>query len=368
MKKYKRVFIFIFLILSTIISSEELNEKEQELLNIKSAIEKKKIDIDKFDKQKKNAEKDKNQIKKKVNQNSKKAEKFKNEELKIKDKIGKTEIELSSTTSKISQLENQCKKEVYQLMLIDYKSLVYKKSSVEQIILTGIINSTCAEIRKQSDRISSLSKIRTRQEKDIKDSRWLKIVARKNLKKYNKEVTKLEKKIVSYDEKKRKFLKEIKELEENAKAMESLIAKLKLEMKSQEYSFEFSTPKLKWPCEGNIIRQYGKLKNKEYNVYVVNNGIDISTPEGTEIKAIDDGIVIFSERFGHSGKLVIIDHQNGFYSSYAHNKSLLVSKGDKIHQQQPIAISGKTGKVNEPSLHFELRKKGKPVNPMDYLE
>ena len=84
--------------------------------------------------------------------------------------------------------------------------------------------------------------------------------------------------------------------------------------------------------------------------------------------AVDDGEVIFSDRYGGQGKLIIIDHKNGYFSLYAYNSDLVAAKGAKVKRGQTIARSGMTGSASEPSLHFELRKDGKAINPVPYFE
>ena len=158
------------------------------------------------------------------------------------------------------------------------------------------------------------------------------------------------------------------DLEKEAKALDDLIAKLQAEIVAQEYSFQFSTPKLIWPVQGKILKYFGEQKGDTYDVTVFNNGIDIKVDKGAEVVCVEEGVVAFAERYGNSGKMVIIDHKNGFFSLYSHNSVLLVSKGDEVNKNQVIANAGSTGLVDRPVLHFELRKRGVPVNPLEYLE
>ncbi len=91
-------------------------------------------------------------------------------------------------------------------------------------------------------------------------------------------------------------------------------------------------------------------------------------PEGTSVKAVEAGTVIYAgnELEGY-GNLILIRHANGWVSAYAHNKDMLVKRGDTIKRGQVIAHAGVTGSVTSPQVHFELRKGAKPVNPLDYL-
>jgi septal ring factor EnvC (AmiA/AmiB activator) len=86
------------------------------------------------------------------------------------------------------------------------------------------------------------------------------------------------------------------------------------------------------------------------------------------VLAVDDGEIIFADRYGGQGKMLIIDHKNGFFSLYGYNSDLLVARGDSVTRGQVIARSGMTGSASAPSLHFELRKDGKAVNPVPYFE
>ena len=99
-----------------------------------------------------------------------------------------------------------------------------------------------------------------------------------------------------------------------------------------------------------------------------NDGINLAVPEGTPIKAADDGVVAYAgnELKGY-GNLVLIRHANGFVSAYAHASELMVKRGDTIKRGQVIAHAGQTGNVTSPQLHFEIRKGSTPVDPTQYL-
>ena len=119
----------------------------------------------------------------------------------------------------------------------------------------------------------------------------------------------------------------------------------------------------RWPVRGRVISEFGTKPNGEKN-----EGINLAVPEGTSVKAADDGEVIYSgnELKGY-GNLVLIRHQNGYVTAYAHASELLVNRGEKISRGQIIARAGATGSVSQPQLHFELRKGQKPIDPKPYL-
>lgn len=120
---------------------------------------------------------------------------------------------------------------------------------------------------------------------------------------------------------------------------------------------------MRWPVNGRIVSKFGSKKNLGKN-----DGIDISVPEGTSVKAAENGIVIYSgSELAGFGNLILIRHDGGFVTAYAYNKSLVVQKGAEVRRGQVIARSGKTGDAETPMLHFEVRKNSRPVNPVTYL-
>ena len=115
-----------------------------------------------------------------------------------------------------------------------------------------------------------------------------------------------------------------------------------------------------WPVQGKLITTFSSNKSGR-------KGIDIAGSEGKDISAAASGKVVYSGNGLISyGNLVIIKHNRTYLSAYAHNRKLLVKEGDSIKAGQKIAELGKTG-TDSPRLHFEIRKNGKPVNPLKYL-
>lgn len=116
----------------------------------------------------------------------------------------------------------------------------------------------------------------------------------------------------------------------------------------------------RWPARGRVIAGFGANGGNE--------GINIAVPEGTPVKAAEAGTVTYagSEVKGY-GNLVLIRHENGYVSAYAHNGSLNVKRGEQVKRGQVIATSGQTGNVTSPQLHFEIRKGSTPVDPMKHL-
>lgn len=115
-----------------------------------------------------------------------------------------------------------------------------------------------------------------------------------------------------------------------------------------------------WPTAGKVIRGFS---GSEY----AHKGIDIAGKQEQPVKAVANGVVVYagSGLVGY-GKLLIVKHNERYLSAYAHNNRLLVKEGESIRQGQVIARMGDTG-TDRTKLHFEIRKDGKPINPVSLL-
>lgn len=122
-------------------------------------------------------------------------------------------------------------------------------------------------------------------------------------------------------------------------------------------------PTFRWPVRGRVATGYGAKTNGKSN-----DGINIAVPEGTPVKAAEDGVVAYAgnELKGY-GNLVLVRHSNGYVTAYAHASELMVKRGETIKRGQVIMKSGQSGEVGSPQLHFEIRKGSSPVDPLQFL-
>jgi murein DD-endopeptidase MepM/ murein hydrolase activator NlpD len=125
-----------------------------------------------------------------------------------------------------------------------------------------------------------------------------------------------------------------------------------------------SASKFSWPVRGNILSAYGPKQGG-----LVNDGINIGATQGTPVKAAENGVVAYAgNEVKGMGNLVIVQHSDGWMTVYAHLDSMSVKRGTKVSVGQQIGKVGKTGKVDRPQLHFEIRKGTKAYNPTQYLK
>ncbi len=121
--------------------------------------------------------------------------------------------------------------------------------------------------------------------------------------------------------------------------------------------------RMRWPVRGRVISNYGAAGGKN------GDGIDIAVPEGTSVKAAENGVVIYAgDGLKEFGNTVLVRHENGLVTVYGHASELKVARGEKVKRGQEIARSGMSGTTDLPKLHFEVRKNSAPVNPSTFLE
>lgn len=122
-----------------------------------------------------------------------------------------------------------------------------------------------------------------------------------------------------------------------------------------------------WPVDGRLEGFFGKRTDPFSGEGAFHWGVDISAPTGTPVRATADGVVLHAEFVNGYGRLVVIDHGNGFQTYYAHLSRFAVVAGEEIRQGEVVGAVGASGRVTAPHLHYEVRRHGSPQNPRFYL-
>lgn len=118
-----------------------------------------------------------------------------------------------------------------------------------------------------------------------------------------------------------------------------------------------------WPVEGRLVSSFGSKSGGQHN-----DGVNIAAPRGTPVRAAENGVVAYAgKEIRGFGNLLLIKHDGGLITAYAHADSLLVARGDVVTRGQVIAKVGQTGGVDNPQLHFEVRRGTKAVDPKQFL-
>ncbi len=175
---------------------------------------------------------------------------------------------------------------------------------------------------------------------------------------------------------KRIHLAAIKELETASAQLQTLLNRLEREIREKAKAEVFIPAgkgfgtfrgKLAFPVEGRILSTFGKNENPKFNTFTVQKGIEIEAAIGAEIRAVYDGRVLYSDWFKGYGKILIIDHGEGYYTLSGHASALLKNVGEEVRGGEGVALVGDTGSLKGPCLYFEIRQRGKPLDPLEWL-
>lgn len=122
-----------------------------------------------------------------------------------------------------------------------------------------------------------------------------------------------------------------------------------------------------WPVDGRLRGQFGRRTDPFSGEGAFHPGVDISAPVGTPVRAAADGVVQHGEFAGGYGRLIVIDHGNGFQTYYAHLSRFAVVAGQEIRRGELVGFVGTSGRATAPHLHYEVRRHGSPINPYSFL-
>ena len=160
-----------------------------------------------------------------------------------------------------------------------------------------------------------------------------------------------------------------RKLEETSRELETVIDRLEGEGEQVkvETPFESQRGKLMWPCQGEVISEFGIETHPRFGTIIRNNGIDIKALPGTKVRAVAGGSVSFAGDVTGLGKCVIISHGGGYYSLYGHLETINVAIAYVVSQGETIGTLGETSTPEGAVLHFEIRKGKEPLDPEDWL-
>ncbi|MEO0130641.1 MAG: peptidoglycan DD-metalloendopeptidase family protein [candidate division WOR-3 bacterium] len=376
----KKISIFLFLFLIFLIglaqegvTSEEIDKNKKELSEIREKLKKVEERLEDLKKEEKGILKMIEAIEEKTDL-TKRLIKQLNQTIKnYENLINNLERDIKNTEEKISEKE----KDIDKLVILLYKiktrlplELYFSNRSLPEVY-SKLVNLNYIA-RENQNQIYELSNLKRKLEKDkrdlfnayeeVKNLKEQKEAEEKRLKERREEQRKILGKIQSEKSQQEKLQQELKEAE---KRLADLIAELerkrvKRKLPPGAHYLEKEKNNLPWPLKGKIISYFGGLSHPKYQTKIKNQGIDIETEFGTKVIAIAPGRVVYADRFRGYGNMVIIDHQEGYYTVYSNLSEIAVRANQEVKQNEVIGLSAEY-------LHFELRKEGQPVNPLEWL-
>jgi len=291
-------------------------------------------------------------------------------------RLGQTREKLKQTRFQIHQLNKgmeRTKGEFFSRMIALYKmertpseTLLFTSQSYTDLLkvdkyLRVIVDSDARLVNTYRDQV----RLKERYQRALTEdqSQWERSISEVGKKREEIKKVKTAKRdlLKSIQSQKAVYQKVIAELEERVKDLQALIDKLERDRKATAYGKmkpDAAKGKLTPPVHGNVISLF-KEKGQ--------NGIEIKAPLGTEIRAVLPGKVLYADWFKGFGNVMIIDHGDQTFTVSGYCSQLLKKAGDVVAQGEGIALVGSAGSLKGPCLYFEIRYKGKPQNPMEWL-
>lgn len=202
----------------------------------------------------------------------------------------------------------------------------------------------------KAELIKNESKIKSEEEKLSKEKKDKKVI------------------LASVQNEKSSHEKMLRELKEASKRLLEIIRKSEIGDTYYAKGFTALKGKLPWPVEGRVAIPYGSQKDPIFNTPIFRSGIFIQAGEDLFAKAVHTGKVVFAEWFKGYGQLMIVNHGDGYHTLYGSLSEIFSKVGDIINNGQIIGRIGNSGIVDVPGLYFELRYKGKPLDPLQWLK
>jgi septal ring factor EnvC (AmiA/AmiB activator) len=174
----------------------------------------------------------------------------------------------------------------------------------------------------------------------------------------------------SLEEKKRSLAEIRKILASLEKGRPNRQLQLETQIKWEKLSGNFSKNKGKfnWPVEGKVVQGFGRIKNPELKTVLNNTGIDIQANQGSPVRSIFPGVVSMITYMSGFGNMLIVDHNDGYYTVYAHLDEIFVNAGEFVEGGSQIGSVGDSGSLRGPQLHFEIYGNDKNLNPVHWLK
>jgi septal ring factor EnvC (AmiA/AmiB activator) len=157
------------------------------------------------------------------------------------------------------------------------------------------------------------------------------------------------------------------ELEAAATELKRIALARRKASRAPQGSLEEHRGRLPMPAKGVVVRFFGRHRDRRFNTVTESRGIDIQAPPGTEVHSVFAGTVIFADWLRGYGNLVIVDHGEGYYTVYAHLQEMLVAVDRKLGQHEVLGLVGDTDSLAGPRLHFEIRRHGSPLDPLEWV-
>jgi septal ring factor EnvC (AmiA/AmiB activator) len=376
----KYIFIVIALLINSSVYArsvkeykEEISSKSQELESLQKSLEKKKIEKEEYQKREESTKKELDDIEFKLSTLNNKGIELKSQIAKAQNNLKIIERDLKLAGWEKDKWKGTITNEIDVLNRNCFSNTEYFPDLVSEKLCTEILLKK-KEYFSKAERKESISKLSLAKWQQAK-AKLLKLVDQLGkTTAQHKDIRKKKEKLLQTAIGKRIAAEsEIKELESSSQELKKLLSKLAKEKKKTEQEtqakkqFVEKKGQLPWPVAGKVITNFGKNKHPELDTYIISNGIKILTLNGTSVKAVGNGEVMFCGSFRAYGQMVIVDHGGGFYTIYGNLGEISVKEGSKVKLNDPIGVLNNNGE-KDAVLYFEVRREGTAEDPMLWLK
>ncbi|MBW2647069.1 MAG: peptidoglycan DD-metalloendopeptidase family protein [Deltaproteobacteria bacterium] len=363
--------------------SENIQKKRGKAKSVQQKIRKKKGEIKTFTRQERRLLSELDSLDRTIEQAKRRLKNLFSEESYIQTQMTKIEQERALHTKELEILEEHTAKRLiayYKLGRLGIVPILFSAQSfidlwqryhaLETILSYDV--QVWNDFQKKKKELNSLTESLENRHKDIKK---IKVKILKEQRTIASEKTKRIELLAHVRNKKESAHAALEELVEASRRLDNTIKQLKKAAKKETKRttkrmplFSAQKGRLLMPVAGSIVTSFGRYKHPTFNIYHFQNGIDIKAKEGTTIRAVYDGTVIYAGWFKGYGNIIIIDHDEGYYTLSAHALSLSKKVGDRVKGGETIGVVGDTGSLKGPGLYFEIRHHGKPTDPVAWLK
>jgi murein DD-endopeptidase MepM/ murein hydrolase activator NlpD len=364
MKFIKILILFSYISISFILYSNEITDHENQLKQLNRELEEQKKAARDAEEKQRQILQSKNQSQRQLNLKENQIKELEVAGQNLRNSLEQSKNLLNQTERLLSNMQLSFEELMLYLLFADQQSQKLRISTDDSFILTLCLNNIIEQNRKVNYDKNKIYTETHAKEKAVIENLNKTQDTQSQILSLNQNLKKVDSEIETLESQKRAYQRKANELERNAVALQRLINELKTNNKRDyQETFKFASG-LEMPVNGTIITPFGPLQHETYNISIMSNGIDIAVLENTPVKAIAEGQVVFADIFTSSGRMIIIDHKNGYHSIYSHLNSYNIKKGDNVSKGQIIGNSGRIQTDIEPCLHFEIRQSGTPVDPM----
>jgi len=350
---------------------------QEEYRDIQKRMKEQKKKLDRAKKRESSTLTDLDRINRELNIVESRLRKYKAELKNTEENVARVETEISENKKTIEKYRDWIKRKLRVLhkhgqapdmvMLFlssdDISKLMRSGKALQQVTLyenkvLNILKENLAQLRMREKRLTELRARLMKQRAQVKEEEEVLAANKKE-----KEML-----LVSIKQEKSSHAKMLEELKTASKRILKIIREAEEREKFAGTGFSKLKGKLPWPLEGKVAIPYGSQLDPRFNTPIFRSGAYFKPIKDTSAKAVYHGKVVFAEWFKGYGQLVIINHGEGYHTLYGSLSEIFTKVGDIIKVNQVIGRVGDSGVLNAPSLYFELRYKGKPLNPLQWLK